>query len=121
MTTAQQTRAPRRRTAKAPAEPPAATTAEHGAKVPIPVVTPHVKVLHVPVPGSGGASRRLPPPDRLAFYGGLGAMAAFNVISWPVAAAIGVGTAIAGRARRAGSARSERPEAELPTSGTAGA
>jgi hypothetical protein len=101
MATAQQTRTPRRRTAKAPARRPAATTKEkHGVKVPIPVVTPHVKVLHVPVPGSGGGARRLPPPDRLVFYGALGAMAVFDVISWPVAAAIGAGTVVARRARR---------------------
>ncbi|XVQ14924.1 hypothetical protein ACQP1W_21000 [Spirillospora sp. CA-255316] len=45
------------------------------------------------------AASRLPSRERLAFYGALGAMAAFEVISWPVAAAVGVGTAIAGRSR----------------------
>ncbi|SEG14090.1 hypothetical protein SAMN04489712_103366 [Thermomonospora echinospora] len=123
MATAQQTRAPRGRTAKTQAKtqaktparaqaktPAAAEKERHGASVPIPVVTPRLKVLHVPVPGGGEGAGRLPPPERLAFYGGLGAMAAFNVISWPVAAAIGVGTAIAGRARRAGRA-GDQPEA----------
>ncbi|TNY34677.1 hypothetical protein EIO00_22610 [Thermomonospora catenispora] len=58
------------------------------------------------------AASHLPPPERLAFYGGLGAMAAFNVISWPVAAAIGVGTAIA---RRGLSERGRAGEGEPST------
>ncbi|MEV0052642.1 hypothetical protein AB0H34_19325 [Saccharopolyspora shandongensis] len=40
----------------------------------------------------------LPSPGQLAFYGGLGALAALSVIEWPVAAAIGVGTVVAQRA-----------------------
>ncbi|WP_223839225.1 hypothetical protein [Saccharopolyspora pogona] len=40
----------------------------------------------------------LPAPLQLAFYGGLGALAALSVIEWPVAAAIGVGTVVAQRA-----------------------
>jgi hypothetical protein len=43
--------------------------------------------------------RRLPPPDRLAFYGALAAGAVFGIIDWPVAAAIGLGTIIARRTR----------------------
>ncbi|MBA9004448.1 hypothetical protein [Thermomonospora cellulosilytica] len=107
MTTAQQSKAARK---------DAAEERERGGGVPIPVVTPHVKVLRVPTPpgvgavaGAGrSAASHLPPPDRLAFYGGLGAMAAFNVISWPVAAAIGVGTAIARRGR--GTEERAKPE-----------
>lgn len=34
---------------------------------------------------------RLPGPDQLAFYGGIGALAAFGIIEWPVAIVIGVG------------------------------
>jgi hypothetical protein len=77
-----------------------------GVTVPVPIVIPRLKVYHPPVLGPssiGQAGRsvagRLPPPERLAFYGGLGAAAVFGVIGWPVAAAIGVGTAIARRAR----------------------
>ncbi|MBB5159343.1 hypothetical protein [Saccharopolyspora phatthalungensis] len=41
---------------------------------------------------------RLPSPQTVAYYGGLGTLAALSVIEWPVAVAIGVGTAIAQRA-----------------------
>jgi hypothetical protein len=43
----------------------------------------------------------LPPPERLIYYGGLGALAMLGFIEWPVAAAIGAGTMIAQRARGA--------------------
>jgi hypothetical protein len=81
------------------------------------VLTPHVKVYNVRLPGPGmdrmaeagrSAASHLPSRERLAFYGALGAMAAFEVISWPVAAAVGVGTAIAGRNR--GTERSRTTE-----------
>jgi hypothetical protein len=85
----------------------AATTAKAGSSgvtVPVPIVIPRLKVYHPPVLGNiGQAGRsvagRLPPPGRLAFYGGRGAAAVFGVIGWPVAVAIGAGTAIARRAR----------------------
>ena len=41
----------------------------------------------------------LPPPREVVYYGGLAALAAFEVIEWPVALAIGVGGAILGRRR----------------------
>ncbi|MER5420636.1 hypothetical protein [Streptosporangium roseum] len=41
----------------------------------------------------------LPPPERLIYYGGLGALVVVGAIEWPVAAAIGVGTLVAQRAR----------------------
>lgn len=70
--------------------------------LPVPVVTPHMKVIHVPAPGMpdvAGAGRslasHLPPREQIAYYGGLGLMAAVGMISWPVAAAIGVGIAVA--------------------------
>lgn len=81
---------------------------DRGAAVPIPVVTPHVTIYRVHVPGPGvqemmeagrSAASHLPPPERLAFYSGLGAAAVMGVISWPVAAAVGLGTVIARRAR----------------------
>ena len=81
---------------------------ETGPALPIPVVTPHVKVYSLRLPGPGtrrvaeagrSAVSHLPSRKRLLFYGALGAMAALEVISWPVAAAVGVGTAIAGRDR----------------------
>ena len=38
----------------------------------------------------------LPPPRQALYYGGLTLMAAFGILDWPVAAAIGVGTAVMG-------------------------
>jgi hypothetical protein len=37
----------------------------------------------------------LPPPKRLAFYGGLGALAVVGALDWPVAVAIGAAAAVA--------------------------
>jgi hypothetical protein len=56
----------------------------------------------------------LPPPERLAFYGGLGVAAVLGAIDWPVAAAIGIGTMIARRTGRGmsamrGAGRQPRP------------
>lgn len=34
-------------------------------------------------------------PQRIAYYGGLGVLAALSIVEWPVAAAIGVGTIVA--------------------------
>ncbi|QUH02210.1 hypothetical protein HUO13_16655 [Saccharopolyspora erythraea] len=44
----------------------------------------------------------LPSGKAMVFYGGLGALAAFDVLAWPVAAAIGVGTALAQQAAAEG-------------------
>jgi hypothetical protein len=57
-----------------------------------------------------GAS--LPPPQRLAYYGGLGAMAALGALEWPVAAAIGAGMWIAGKGGQRGRAAPGGPAAE---------
>jgi hypothetical protein len=38
---------------------------------------------------------RLPEPERLAFYGGLFALAAFGVLDWPVAIVLGIGHVLA--------------------------
>ncbi|WAL63869.1 hypothetical protein ORV05_23100 [Amycolatopsis cynarae] len=43
------------------------------------ITLPVVGVVHVP------------PPDRLAYFAGLGLLAAFGVVEWPVAAVIGAG------------------------------
>jgi hypothetical protein len=99
------------------ARPSAARANGNGVNVPVPVLTPHMKTLHVPTPGMGyveDAGRvvagYLPPPERLAFYGGLGIAAVAGLIDWPVAAAIGVGTMIARRTMRGGArTRSGRP------------
>jgi hypothetical protein len=44
----------------------------------------------------------LPPPERLAYYSGLGALAALGILDWPVAGAIGTGVWVATRTRRSG-------------------
>jgi hypothetical protein len=76
-----------------------------------PVVSLHVHRPHLHLPGvttkpAGRAVRAarnvLPTPTRLVYYGGLGAMAVAGVIEWPVAVAIGLGTAIGQRIRRNG-------------------
>ena len=88
---------------------PAARSSANGATVKVPVVTPHVRMykVHVPVPGKAYMSDAghivagyMPPPDRMAFYGGLGLAAVVGLLDWPVAAAIGVGTMVARRATR---------------------
>jgi hypothetical protein len=43
--------------------------------------------------------RHLPPRERMLYYAGLGALAALDVVSWPVAAAIGGGVWVASRSR----------------------
>jgi hypothetical protein len=50
--------------------------------------------LTVTLPGNIG-TLHLPEPDRLAFYGGIGALAAFGILDWPVAVVLGVGHALA--------------------------
>ncbi|MFG1948391.1 hypothetical protein [Nonomuraea sp. NPDC048826] len=72
---------------------------------------PEMKLPHVPLPHISKqemghavdiAKSFLPPPERIAYYGALGALAVFGVVEWPVAAAIGMGAVIAQRARRDG-------------------
>jgi hypothetical protein len=38
---------------------------------------------------------RLPPPDTLAWFGGLATLTALGIMEWPVAAAIGTGHLLA--------------------------
>jgi len=40
---------------------------------------------------------RVPPPDQLAFYGVLGGLAVVELIDWPVALAMGLGSALVAR------------------------
>ncbi|MBB5159576.1 hypothetical protein [Saccharopolyspora phatthalungensis] len=71
----------------------------------LPFVTMEFHRLDVRFPGreefAGAVSsvrENLPSPGHLAFYGGLGALAALSLIEWPVAAAIGIGTVVTQRA-----------------------
>lgn len=52
----------------------------------------------------------VPPPRQLAFYGALGALAALQVIDWPVALAVGVGHLVTTRTL---TQRVEAAEAEV--------
>ncbi|WP_454196747.1 hypothetical protein [Nocardia sp. Marseille-Q1738] len=86
-------------------------TAEHGGlRVPIPTLG--VRMTRVPLPpgprtvASGVSSataavrHRVPDRESLLYYGGLGTAAATGLVSWPVAAAIGVGVWVAEHARQ---------------------
>jgi hypothetical protein len=73
--------------------------------IPVPLVLPRVRTVHIPVLGGGllvgavrGVRSRLPSPAVALFYSGLATTAAIGAISWPVAVAIGVGTAVSRRA-----------------------
>jgi hypothetical protein len=68
------------------------------ATVRLPFVTAQFRAPWVDVGSAVRVVRSsLPTPRRALYYGGLAALAAFSVIDWPVAAAIGVGTEIARR------------------------
>jgi hypothetical protein len=62
------------------------------------VPTPHVAKDEV-VAAAQTARSYLPEPRQALYFGGLALLAAIEVLEWPVAAAIGVGTAIASRVR----------------------
>jgi hypothetical protein len=92
------------------AESPRSTERAHGATVNLPFVTaefrrPDVHLPDLRLPGREDVEgvvttvrENLPPREQMAYYGGLGLLAALSVIEWPVAAAIGVGTMVAQRA-----------------------
>jgi hypothetical protein len=53
----------------------------------------------------------LPPPKTLLFFGGLAATAVVGAIEWPVAAAIGIGSALASRGEVKPEPRGDGPQA----------
>jgi hypothetical protein len=66
------------------------------ATVRLPFVTAQFRVPEIDVGSAVRAVRSsLSTPQRVVYYGGLVALAAFSVIDWPVAAVIGIGTEIA--------------------------
>jgi hypothetical protein len=68
------------------------------AMVRLPFVTAQFCVPEVDVGSAVRVVRSwVPTPQRAVYYGDLAALVASSVIGWPVAAAIGVGTAIARR------------------------
>ena len=116
---------------RAPQPAPGAAVSEaaqvpggHRSGIPVPftgvrIPVPNVPLPRVPLPsqhdvivGAVHASNIVrenrPSADQLLYYGGLGALAAFGVVDWPVAAAIGTGVWIArrhGHERRESEAR----------------
>jgi hypothetical protein len=77
---------------------------DRSATVNLPFVTAQFRAPHLHLPGRAdldaaarGAQSLLPSPKSLLFFGGLAATAVAGIIEWPVAAAIGVGTALASR------------------------
>ncbi|MGI5158275.1 hypothetical protein [Microbispora sp. CA-102843] len=93
---------------------------------------PHVDMPHISGRDVGHAMdvarTFLPPPERIMYYGGLGALAVLGILEWPVAAAIGAGTLIAQRARSReqrwsplGGPQREARGTTAPTPGTAAA
>ncbi|WP_037801809.1 hypothetical protein [Streptomyces sp. NRRL F-5135] len=78
------------------------------AKLPIPYLTPGDVTANARAAGSKlappmpskASMPSMPPPKRLAFYGGLGALAVFGAVDWPVALAIGAATVVARGGRR---------------------
>lgn len=87
------------------------------ANVPIPYFTPgdlgaNAKAATSKLPSLPG----MPPPRRLAFYGGLGALVVTGLVDLPVAVAIGVATVIA-----RGGGEERRPQEQPAKAETAGA
>jgi hypothetical protein len=115
MMDASRTRPQNRRSPTRAASHPEPTSGAGGIAVPVPVVAVrqmHLSRPHVPqVPQA--VRDRLPERNQLIYYGGLGALAAFGIVSWPIAAAIGAGVWVAGHARSS-SARSEESSAKSP-------
>jgi hypothetical protein len=56
--------------------------------------TMHKHTISVTLP-DGLGTVRLPEPERLAYYGGLAALAVFGILDWPVAIALGIGHVLA--------------------------
>lgn len=93
----------RRRATPAAATSPAAADADRRdvavgrARIPIPLAGVVVPAAQTATHAAGVVKGYLPPRDRLLFYTALGLGAAFEVIQWPVAVAVGAGTWIARR------------------------
>jgi hypothetical protein len=51
----------------------------------------HPRRLRLPLVGEV----RIPPPDRMAYFAGLGVLAALEIVEWPLALVIGAGHLLA--------------------------
>jgi hypothetical protein len=99
----------------------ARAAAAHTATLNLPFVTAQFRApeLHVPSRDEIGAVARgarsmLPSTSSMLFYGGLAVTAVVGAIEWPVAAAIGVGSALASR----GGADPRPARADSPAGGS---
>jgi hypothetical protein len=93
------------------------------ATVNLPFVTatfrkPDIHLPHIRVPNrqqalsaAQAAQSYLPSPKQAAYFGGLAALAAFEILEWPVALAIGAGTALMGRSGQGRPQLVNRPQA----------
>ena len=86
------------------AEPAGRAAGPRTATVNLPFVTAQFRAPNLRMPSRGdlGAAARgvgsyLPSPKAALYFGGLAVTAALEIIEWPVAVAIGVGTALASR------------------------
>ncbi|WP_239341478.1 hypothetical protein [Frankia sp. CiP3] len=96
----------------------------HTATLRTPFATAHIEVPRAPGTGMKMGPVRLPSPTQTAFYLGLGVLAIAEIVEWPIAAAIGVGTYVAqhsradtsaSQARRGPAARpAARPQQDQP-------
>lgn len=85
--------------ARRPARPAARATARPERATARPAQRAVTKAIekeagHIVLPYGIGPVR-VPSPDRLAFYGGIAALALFGIVDWPVALVIGVGHLLA--------------------------
>ena len=85
--------------ARRPARPAARATARPARATARPAQRAVTKAIekeagHIVLPYGIGPVR-VPSPDRLAFYGGIAALALFGIVDWPVALVIGVGHLLA--------------------------
>jgi hypothetical protein len=101
---------PPKQAGKQAAQPARSTREEQrrvrSATVNLPFVTAQFRVPEVHVPrqqdlasAADAVRSRLPSREQALFYGGLTAGAAFAIIDWPVALAVGVGHALVTRSR----------------------
>ncbi|QRP50421.1 hypothetical protein [Amycolatopsis sp. FDAARGOS 1241] len=84
------------------------------ATVRLPFGAPEVKLPRLALPARDEvtavldtARSFLPPPRQIVYFGALGVLTAVELIEWPVAVAIGVGTAVAGRGAESRAAKPE--------------
>lgn len=95
---------------------------QRSATVNLPFVTAQFRVPDVHPPSredigaaARGARSMLPPTKSMLFFGGLAATAVVGVLEWPVAAAIGIGSALASRGAAEPQPRAAVPPAQAET------